>query len=258
MERTVNGRIREILNWHNAVAVTFTVGGLLWKALDIGGRVELLLSAIGEIGGTWAMLAQIVGSTYFGIGLTAVGVGYAVLGKAPVKPVVGRVGSALLLMFGCAAVLVATSAIIFGYVELKIRDLASQREESYAIWQLTPDEQDRFAASIKSLPPTSRIGISFLPTSSQAGMFASSLTEAIAKDGIYIRPASDYSVNLSLVGVYVVIDENHRKDRIIPKCAGILIAALKSVGVKPSTGTKDNVGADGCSIVIGIKPPDGR
>lgn len=96
--------------------------GLGWRLLDIGGRLDLLVRVIEQIGGSPALIASIVSSVWFSVALVAAGVVYLIFVGEPGRGVQRQrwwsaIGWGIFVL--SFAGMVGTATV--GYVVLQVR-----------------------------------------------------------------------------------------------------------------------------------------
>lgn len=83
-------RVRGLFSLRKLPGIGITLFGLVWQAahggwilLDWAGRASLFLDAVKSMGGDPAVIASVVNSPFFGVGLIVVGIGYVVFVGEP-------------------------------------------------------------------------------------------------------------------------------------------------------------------------------
>jgi hypothetical protein len=107
---------RRLFSLKKLPGFVFVIIGLAWRALDWGGRLDILWRTIEAFGGNVSMIVSYVSNPLFSVGLICAGMAYVIFVGEPVvatirHPAVPILGWGLVIM--CAAFLGAI--LLFGY-----------------------------------------------------------------------------------------------------------------------------------------------
>ncbi len=135
------GNWRSLFTWRKLPGHALWVLGLGWKGLDILGHFDMAQRVVEAMGGTPAMIASVLSSTWTSVALVVAGIGYIVLVGEPEKGVQRHhwwpyVGWAI-FAFSVASMV---SVVIYGANELFIRKEIAKG--IVGIPRNTPDENN--------------------------------------------------------------------------------------------------------------------
>jgi hypothetical protein len=135
-------RLRTLLRIRRWPGFALAALGIGWRLLDVGGRLDMLSRVVEGMGGNPAMIAPIISSVWFSVGLVVLGVAYVVFLGEPKKGVQRHPAwpyVAWIVVIICLTLMIAIPG--YGAIELYIRREIAKGETG--VPRNTPDPPSR-------------------------------------------------------------------------------------------------------------------
>jgi hypothetical protein len=232
------------------------LGGL--RIFHVGEDIDFALSVVRSLGGELGMLAAVLASPFFAVGLIAYGVAHLIFVGEPKRalrhrgwPYFGWV------VFAVSATAIVTVAV-WGGVQFYIAKEAAVRTEE-RFWHLSEDQKIKLGKELDQVPADERfpVFVTVVVANAQGLTLAGDLIDEFHDHGWEASGTQDMTLRADLLGInFVLALDQPRRDKDMPPHATELAYMFRTAGIK-YTGVWE-VGFDDNRLIlaIGSRPPD--